>query len=133
MIKIEQQYENIYLISEKTRYEAREIKSLFPDNKIFICDFALSDLNTAILNDAEVEKIDQCFVWQDMICVDHHAPHESMSKKISSVNLAYDLRINHPEIFADDFVVVINHADTDSLLSALMIAGIFEPDQKWLF
>lgn len=132
MTKIEQQLENIYLITEKTKNYANEIRGIWPKEKVFICDFSLADLDQTIKEGKTVDRIGRCLVWQDLIMVDHHSPHPDMSKQISSVSLAYDLRKNHPDVFADDFVVVINHTDTDSILSAFMIAGLIEPEKKWV-
>ena len=57
-----------------------------------------------------------------IVNVDHHAPHASMQRKVSSANLALDLI--HADTKPDPGdAVVISHIDCDSILSAGILSG----------
>ena len=62
--------------------------------------------------------------------VDHHAPHASMQRKVSSANLALDLIHADAKPRSGD-AVVISHMDCDSVLAAGILTGRLEPHTRY--
>jgi hypothetical protein len=60
--------------------------------------------------------------------VDHHAPAPEMARRISSANLAIE-RVT--DVGPSTGVVVINHTDCDSILSAGIMSGRLEPRPEY--
>ena len=117
-------YENIYLIEKKSSNTPSELKEAFPGKKVFICDFYIED--------SENGKIDENGVtdYCDLFIVDHHAPISYMKKHISSAVIASRyVSANGP--LDDEYVIVVNHTDTDSLLSVLLMSGKIDPNSEY--
>jgi hypothetical protein len=120
-VKIEEVYENIYLIEKKSSNMPSELKETFPDKKVCICDFYIEDSENGDIDENGVTK------YCDLFIVDHHAPVSYMRKHISSAVIASKyVSANSP--LGDDYVIVVNHTDTDSLLSALLMSGKIKPN-----
>jgi hypothetical protein len=123
-VEIEEVYENIYLIEKKSINTPSELKEAFPGKKVCICDFYIED--------SENGKIDENGVtdYCDLFIVDHHAPVPYMKKHISSAVIASRyVSANGP--LGDEYVIVVNHSDTDSLLSALLMSGKITPNNEY--
>jgi hypothetical protein len=115
-VKIEEVYGNIYLIEKKSSNTPSELKETFPGKKVCICDFYIEDSEDGEIDVSGVTN------YCDLFIVDHHAPVPYMRKQISSTVIASDyVSTNSP--LDDEYVIVVNHTDTDSLLSALLMSG----------
>ena len=123
-MEIEEVYENIYLIEKKSSNTPSELKEAFPGKKVCICDFYIEY--------SENGKIDENGVtdYCDLFIVDHHAPVPYMKKHISSAVIA-SRYVSSNGLLGDEYVIVVNHTDTDSLLSALLMSGKIEPNIEY--
>jgi hypothetical protein len=123
-VKIEEVYENIYLIEKKSCNTASELKENFSGKKVCICDFYIEDSENGEIDESGVTN------YCDLLIVDHHAPVSYMRKHISSAVIASKyVSANSP--LSDEYVIVVNHTDTDSLLSALLMSGGIEPNSEY--
>jgi len=124
-MKIEQQYGNIYLVEKKPEITASELKDVFPSKKICVCDFYVSGSEDGEIGENGVTN------YCDLLLVDHHIPDPRyMSWKISSTVIANRfVSANGP--LTDEYVVVVNHTDTDSILSSLIMSGILKPETEY--
>jgi hypothetical protein len=124
-MEIEQQYGNIFLVEKKSENTVSELKDRFPSKKICVCDFYVSG--------SEHGKIDENGVtnYCDLLVVDHHIPDPCYTSwKITSTVIANKfVTINGPLI--DEYVIVVNHTDTDSILSSLIMSGILKPETEY--
>ena len=123
-MEIEEVYENIYLIEKKSSNTPSELKEAFPGKKVCICDFYIEY--------SENGKIDENGVtdYCDLFIVDHHVPVPYMKKHISSAVIA-SRYVSSNGLLGDEYVIVVNHTDTDSLLSALLMSGKIEPNIEY--
>jgi hypothetical protein len=119
-MKIVDKYGNIYLIEKKEGNTARELKETFPDCKICVCDFYITDSENGKL------AKNGAMSFEDLLIIDHHAALPEMMRHVSSTTFANQYVLEHGPL-DESYAVVINHTDTDALLSALIMAGILEP------
>ena len=124
-MKIEQQYGNIYLVEKKPENTVAELKAIFPSKRICVCDFYVSGSEDGEIDENGVTS------YSDLLVVDHHIPAPCyVSWKITSTVIANKfVSINGP--LTDEYVIVVNHTDTDSLLSALLMSGKIEPNIEY--
>jgi hypothetical protein len=113
----------IDLVKEKSQYSMQELRELFPDGKIIACDFYIEG--------SEQFKKDTIFESNEIIIIDHYMSLPEMEKLVSSTNLAIEyVKTNGP---ADqDYMIVINHTDTDSILSSAIIRGILPSNEIFI-
>lgn len=124
-LRILKQYQNIYLISKQPKNSVGEIKNLFPGKNICVCDFYLEKSeNAKILPEG-------ANICDDVLSIDHHAPIEAFMDFVTSTSFACRYVLAHNHLSADWFIV-INHVDTDSLLSATIMSGILSPDDMYV-
>lgn len=124
MKEVQDQYRNVYLIEKRSDNTSTELRNTFPGRKICVCDF--------YVNGSERGELDQRGViyYDGLLIIDHHAPIDYMKRRISSTVIANQfVTANGP--LNDDWVIVINHTDTDSLLSALIMRGELEPSERY--
>jgi len=117
-------YKNIFLYEEKFKVTPEELSNLFPNKKIYICDFYLEGAEKG-------KRIQGGFEYQGIVCIDHHFPIPEMEKYISSTNLAAEY-VDKFGIVPKNSVVIIHHTDTDSILSSAILTGILRPEQKFV-
>lgn len=124
-LRILKQYQNIYLLSKQPKNSVGEIKSLFPGRNICVCDFYLENSENAKF------LPEGASVCDDVLSIDHHAPIEAFMDFVTSTSFAcrYVLAYKH---LSADWCIVINHVDTDSLLSATIMSGILPPDDMYV-
>jgi len=108
----------IALIPQRPFYTVSELKSLGKADKenICICDFYVKDCEKGTLKPWG-------FIFKHIVIIDHHAPVNQFTKRVSSTNLAILYVRSHgpvPHVF-------INHTDCDSVLSSLIMTGILPP------
>ena len=123
-MKIEQNFGNIHLIELASENSSSTIKNLFPGKKICVCDFYIEHSDTGQVDE------DGVIHYDDLLVIDHHAPIPFMEKHISSTVIA-NAYVNKHGPLVGNYNIVINHADTDSILSALIMSGKLEPEEDY--
>lgn len=110
----------ITLIEKHSKNTSSDIRRLFPEGPVIVCDFPLSDIVD------ESSSIAGCPRIEEILNIDHHLPFESMERFISSGNLAaqYLRSQNKP---AKSTPILVNHTDCDSTISSLMMRGHIPP------
>ncbi len=110
----------IDLIPSATSHTRAELRSLFRDGRLYVCDFYLDDIETEHEIKGGYYSSDY-----DIVNIDHHAPHDRMYRHISSGNLACEY-VRYGTTRKEDRVI-INHTDCDSVLSSLIMRGHLPP------
>ena len=123
-MKIEERYENIYLLQKKALTRPEEITSLFPGRKICVCDFAIAGSENGRLGDYDETD------YAGLLVIDHHIPIQRMQRQISSTVIANAYVRQHGSLAAD-WAVATNHTDADSILSALVMTGGLPASDEW--
>jgi hypothetical protein len=123
-LKIEEEYGNIYLIEKKLDNTAAELKDTFPDRKICVCDFYVAGSESGKM--AKNGSIS----FDDLVIIDHHLAIPEMRKHISSTTLA-NKYVTERGPLNDSYAVIINHTDTDSMLSSLIMSGKLKPHDEF--
>ena len=113
----------IALIDQKPYHSVQELKKKFPHKKICACDFYVEDAQKGKITDYGIE-------YESILNIDHHAPVEEMRHHISSGVLAtrYVKRFG---VLDDEWIILINHKDCDSIIGSFILAGILPPEQKF--
>jgi len=113
----------ITLIEEQSFYTIGELKRMFPDQKIFACDFRVKSIEGG-------KAIAGGYKRDVIINIDHHAPTDRMERRITSTNLAIDyVRQNGP--VEAGVLTLINHTDCDSILASAILKGILPPEERF--
>jgi len=123
-MKIKQVYKNICLIEKKEDNTAQELKDAFPGCNICVCDFYIKDSEKGNFTEKE------CIHFEDILIMDHHAPIREMKKHICSTTFATRYVLEHGPL-DETYVIIINHTDTDSILSSLIMNGDLEPQDEY--
>lgn len=123
-MEIVEEYGNIYLIEKKQGNTVRELKDTFSDRKISVCDFYVEDSEHG-----EIEK-SGAMSFEGLLIIDHHAALPEMMRHVSSTTFAIQYVMEHGPL-DESYAVVINHTDTDSILSALIMNGSLEPRPEY--
>ena len=123
-MKVIEAYKNIYLVDKKPEISARELKDQFPDQKICVCDFHITD------SEKGESTPSGAMFFDGLLSIDHHATLPEMMRRVSSTIFANKYAAEHGAL-DDSYVVVINHVDTDSVLSSCIMRGLLEPDEKF--
>lgn len=123
-MKIGANHKNIYLIGRSPENSPAELKELFPNKKICVCDFYVKDCEQGEIDSTGVIN------YSDLLIVDHHAPIPDMMQHISSTVFANQYVSTHGAL-NDEYVILINHIDTDSLFSALLMNGELKPTKEY--
>jgi hypothetical protein len=124
-MKIEQQYGNIYLVEKKPENTVAELKAIFPSKRICVCDFYVSGSEDGEIDENGVTS------YSDLLVVDHHIPAPCyVSWKITSTVIANKF-VSINGSLTDEYVIVVNHTDTDSILSSLIMSGILKPETEY--
>jgi hypothetical protein len=123
-MNIEGQYSNIYLVEKKQETTAGQLKELFPDHRICACDLYVKDSEQGNLD------TDGTIRFDDILIVDHHPPLPEMRRHVSSTTFAIRYVTDQGPL-KNDFAVAINHTDTDSILSSLIMCGILPPREEF--
>lgn len=101
-----------------------ELLARYPTGEILACDFYIAGAELG------VDVSGGYRLHERVLNIDHHAPTERMARAVSSTNLALDWRASasaDPREAAGQAVVVINHTDCDSILSAGIASGRLDP------
>lgn len=125
-----QDYGNIRLVPEfqrATPSELRERSGVF--QPLFGLDFLMEFPQRS--ERVEADGILLGFRYGDVASIDHHTPVPEMERIISTTPLA-QLYTKTYGVIPADTKIIINHLDTDSVLSALIIAGLLpQDDPRW--
>lgn len=112
----------IILISQKPHNTKEELEKIAGTDKICICDFYVEGAeNWNYQNNILKEG--------NFINIDHHSPITQLRKHISSGNIAKKY-VQKYNILDDDYFVIVNHLDCDSIISSFIMLGILEPTQE---
>lgn len=123
-MSIEERWHNIALIEKRPHNTVDAIKRLFLNQRVCVCDFYVQGSEQGRFDSGSALHYD------DLLIIDHHAPVPSLMQHISSAVIATTYVRRHGPL-DDDWVVVINHTDADSLLAALIMTGVLPPDEEY--
>jgi hypothetical protein len=87
---------------------------------IIVCDFHVKDIHKKTF-------ISCGYLFENIINIDHHAPDSFMANFATATSLASEYRKS--DFFSKNSIVVINHTDCDSMLSALIVSSQILPDE----
>ncbi|MBU1101998.1 MAG: hypothetical protein KKA84_16500 [Bacteroidetes bacterium] len=124
-MKIEKSFKNICLIGKKPDNHPEDLKQLFPNDKICVCDFYVSGSEAGDLDKNNVTTYD------DILIIDHHMPVPQMMRDITSTEIACNY-VNEHGALTENYLIIINHTDTDSILSASIMAGLIPPHEIFI-
>lgn len=97
------------------------LRAMFPGERLCVCDFYIPGAESW-------REISGGFECDEILSVDHHAPVKRFEKYVSSTNLAIEyVKENGP--LPQDYRVIINHTDCDSILSSLIMKGVLPPEE----
>lgn len=115
--------DNISLIPMKAVNTKAQLREIFPNGDLFVCDFYLegAEHDNPISGGYRDEHL-------SITIIDHHAPDISMFGPVSSGNLAIDYRSKYG-VPSDSAKIIINHYDCDSIVSSLILGGHLPPDR----
>jgi len=126
-IMIQEQYENIVLLTEFSRETAAHIREIFegkvPEgHELYVLDFPLipSEKTQHVLS-SEGELLGFRHINSSITNLDHHIDNPAMWRRISSVNLATEYVREYGNVQGD--TVVIHHTDPDSVCSSIILVG----------
>lgn len=91
---------------------------------IFACDFPVRDI-------WKEDEIQGGYRNGKIINIDHHSPTERMEKKVTSTELAMDY-IRQYGTVSEKAVLLINHADCDSVLAGAVLRGIIPCEKRYI-
>jgi hypothetical protein len=120
-LKIDDFYKRIYLVEKKSENSASELKSTFPNQNLCICDFYIKGSEHGQIEDSGA------ITFNDLLLIDHHMALPYFMRQISSTVIANRYVRKNGKINTD-YKIIINHTDTDSILSSLIMAGNLPPD-----
>ncbi|MFP4117569.1 MAG: hypothetical protein ACLFTR_01460 [Candidatus Woesearchaeota archaeon] len=92
--------------------------------KVCACDFYVEN-SERWLTDGHILK-DGYF-----LNIDHHSTLQGLQKHISSGNIAASY-VKRYGVLGDDYVLLLNHLDCDSVITAFLMLGIIEPEKRFL-
>lgn len=111
----------IIVLKEQSVVRPAEIRTIFPDGPVVVCDFYLEGVERG-------RAVASGYILDQIHNVDHHAPTSRMARLVSSGNLALAYLESHGCPPADEIPIVVNHVDCDSVISAALMAGLLPPD-----
>ena len=110
------------MIPEAQKYNKEQIREMFPGKTIVVCDFPVEGIDPRLSAKEQLRE--------GIINIDHHSELPEMERQVSSTNLAI-VYVNVFGAIPGDWQVVVNHSDTDSVLSYFIARGILPPDEKF--
>ncbi len=113
----------INLLELSTARTPKELRDMYPDKKLCVCDFYVKGSEKGNIREYGIEH-------EGILIIDHHSRIEEMKKDVSSAVLAK----NYAEAKEEppkDHTILINHTDCDSMLSMLIMAGLLPPEQRY--
>jgi hypothetical protein len=123
--KIENVFGNIHLIEKKSDNVPRDLKSRFSDKKICVCDFYVSGSEEGDIDEDGINHFD------DLLIIDHHANKPLYQSDMTSTKIACRY-VEKYGCLGSDYIILINHTDTDSILSAFIMNGKLEPLDEYV-
>jgi hypothetical protein len=96
-----------------------DLKEHYSGGLVYACDFYVDGAEKGL-------SVPGGYKTDWLVNIDHHAATERMRKKISSTTLAIDHVKKFGPASSKD-VIIINHADCDSILSSRIMSGDIEP------
>lgn len=123
--KIKDAFGSIHLIEKKSDNSPRDLKSRFSDKQICVCDFYVSASEEGNIDEDGVNYFD------DLLIIDHHANKPLYQRDVTSTEIACRYVKKHGWL-GSDYITLINHTDTDSILSAFIMNGKLEPLDEYV-
>lgn len=123
--KIEDVFGNIHLIEKKSDNSPKDLKSRFSDKQICVCDFYISASEEGNVDEDGVNY------FNDLLIIDHHANKPLYHSDLTSTKIACRYVKKHGTL-GSDYITLINHTDTDSILSAFIMNGKLEPLDEYV-
>lgn len=126
-IIIQEQYENIVLLTEFSRQTAADIRKIFDgkvphEHELYVLDFPLIPAEKIQqITTAEGELLGIRHIDSRITNLDHHIDNPAMWHRVSSVNLAAEYIREYGNVQND--TVVIHHTDPDSVCSSIILVG----------
>ena len=118
----EQKKDRIKVINQKPVNTKDELISIAGTDKVCACDFYV-DGSERWLADGHI------LMEGRFLNIDHHSSLEELKSRISSGNIAASF-VKKYGILDDDYIVVLNHLDCDSVVSSFIMLGILEPEPR---
>ncbi len=116
--------DRIVLISQKPRNTKEEIASIVGHEKVCACDFYIEGSEDWLMEDLALRD-------GSFFNIDHHSPRPELMHRVSSGNIAASY-VKRNGILPSDYKVVLNHTDCDSIITAFIMLGIIEPEERFL-
>lgn len=114
----------IELIQLKERVTENDVLRIRDSGQLIACDFYIDGIENG-------EDVTGGYGKGRIVNIDHHAPTPRMCRPVSSANLAIEhLRIEQHSL-AGDAVVVLNHLDCDSIVTAGILTGRLPVDPRF--
>jgi hypothetical protein len=113
----------VELLSRRQHVGLGDLTELCGLAPVFGCDFYITGIERQ-------EHVPGGFRHGNIWSIDHHAPTPEMARRVSSTNLA----LEHVKAFGAapaDARVLVNHTDCDSILSAGIISGMLQPEERF--
>lgn len=124
----------------KLNLESLRSGDVAPHGNVLVCDTAINDKQKqeitlpGIDKDLEAQFIKWGYRKNDgkgeVLNIDHHFRRKDFYRAVSSTNLAMEYVKEHGSI-GEDYTVIINHTDCDSLLSSAIMRGMLPPEEKF--
>ena len=118
----------IVILPTTSKVTYNDLRNVIPEGPICVCDFHVHNITEAdetFPGDHQLKSYG--IVRGDILNIDHHANIKSMQRAISSGVLATEYIHQHGSL-PEDYTIVTNHADCDSVLSLLIISGLLKPN-----
>ena len=123
-MKIEERYGNIYLIEKRGDNTAQELKATVSGRKLCVCDLCVEGSEKGEIAGSGAIRFD------DLLIIDHHPNLPEMRGHVCSTTFAHRYVAKCGPL-GGGYAVVINHTDTDSILSSLIMCGMLEPRDEF--
>lgn len=117
---------DIRMIEKKSRHGVEDLPAPDAEGELFVADFYLRGAESWDAEPWGLEAPDH-----SVINVDHHARIPQMRRYVSSANLALELVKSRGRPDPDRDLVVVNHLDCDSVLTAGLLSGRLAPEARY--
>ena len=116
------QQKPITLLPENLTFTEGDIRHVHPHGVVVVCDFSVSYATEP------ANPMLGALTNGNIINIDHHGNDPRLESRIITSTTQAIEYVNRFGILPDDQHCVINHTDTDSILSSLIVRGIIPPE-----
>jgi hypothetical protein len=115
--------EKINLITERKYYSTKDIRAMFPDaSKIYVLDFSVVDTELPRFLGPNGEILGYIDSENNVTIIDHHSDHPQFEESISATHQAL-IAVSNGLRLSDKDIIILNHTDTDSILSTIILTN----------